>query len=241
MAAQAQVIEIPAPSPEIIAQQSDVTKRAKTWPERANQLQIKDQPDLDFAAAALNGIKDLRKEAAAVFDPVITAAHEAHKTALAAKKQVDGPLEEAERTIKRKIGAYAEEQRRIAEEEERKAREAEEARQAQEREAAIEQAEADGASAEEVQAICEAPLPVAPQVIAPVARPKAAGISLSTDYFAEVQNVVLLAKYVVSNPSMAGLIAPNMPALNTLARSTQGKIQIPGVVMRSRPRVSNRG
>jgi len=233
------VLEVLAPSPEVIQKQTEVWRRAATWPERAQGLQIRNVPDLDFAALALNGIKDLRKEVAETFDPVVQAAYAAHKAATAARKKVDEPLDQAERTIKGKIGDYQSGLRRIAEEQERKALEAEEARLAAERECEIEQAETEGRSVEEVRMIVAAPLPVA--VVAPLPALKVAGVSIGTDYSAEVENLVLLVAHVARNPGMIGLLQANLPALNGMARSTKGAIQIPGVRIVAKPRVSARG
>jgi hypothetical protein len=234
------VIEIQSLSPKTVMKQTEVARLAASWPKRAQSLQIVGQPDLEFAAMALNGIKDLRKQVAETFDPVVQAAFAAHRAAAAARKKVDEPLDQAERIIKLKIGDYTAEQCRLAEEQARIAREAEGDRLAREREAAIEEAEGAGASVEEIEALVAAPLP------APVMRPapapaKVAGVSVGTDYSAEVEDLLQLVGHVARNPGMVGLVQANMIALNAMARSTKGSIQLPGVRIVARPRVSARG
>jgi hypothetical protein len=171
-----------APTPD------ELTSKALTWPQQARALAITDQYSLEQAAVMIKGIKDLRAEVHATFDPVCDAAFRAHREATAARKKAEDPLIEAEGILNRSITTYQIEQERIRQEEARKAREEaariereqreqfeaeqrrlqEEARREEEerRLADALQAEAENASPEEVAAILEQPSAIAPLVVA---------------------------------------------------------------------------
>lgn len=98
----------------------------------ARSLQITTLDQYREAAGILVVVKDLQKQVEATFDPVISQANKAHKTALEAKRKHAAPLLEAEQLIKAQCAAWVESQeraRRLAEAELRsKAKEAEEIR-----------------------------------------------------------------------------------------------------------------
>lgn len=105
--------------------------KVATRPAEARAIEVLDQVTLDAVGERLAINKALQKEAAEIFDPVIAKSHEAHKSALAAKKRVTDPLTSEEAILKLAAQKYIVEQRRIAEElerEERIRREAEERR-----------------------------------------------------------------------------------------------------------------
>lgn len=174
------------------------------------------------------GLKDLLKQADEVFDPAISAAHAAHKAAIAAKKKVTDPITEAERTIKPKIAAYELEQRRKAEEERRRAEEEARKQREAELEAAIEEAEADGASADEVQAIIQQPI-VMPQIKPVPSFKPVKGVATRCTYRAEVYDARALYRAVADGSVSPNLVAPNMTALNQMARAMRDTMNIPGV------------
>jgi len=147
-------------------QLAERSNHALSW---ASALVVTTDDEDAEASDTLRGLKTLRKRVADVFDPPIKAAHESHKAAIAAKKKVDGPLDEAEKLAKRKIGVYRLERDKRIREEQRKAEEA--ARRAAEdqrlREAeALERAGRKDA-ADMVLSQPPAPVTVAPVVTAP--------------------------------------------------------------------------
>lgn len=89
-------------------------ERALTMPERATQLEVVDAESYTRAGEFLVAVKELRGQIASHHEPVITAAHSAWKAALAARKKLDTPLEEAERIVKGSISKWhqAEERKR---------------------------------------------------------------------------------------------------------------------------------
>lgn len=204
-----------------------ISRQTAFWIDLADHLEISDQPSVEMAAGHLQAIADLQREADKIFDPIISKAHQTHKEALAQKKNVTAPLDKAEQIIKSKLSAYTQEQQRIRLAEERRLREEAEREAALEREREIEAAESLGASAEEVQALTEAPLVRRPVVVAPP--PKQTGFSARETWKAEVTDLDALVKYVASRPELSNLLAANMPAINALARSMRGALRIPGV------------
>lgn len=72
----------------------------------AREFEVQSDAQLSEAAAYLRDIKSLQKQIDAAFDPILKAAHDAHKTAIAQKKASMAPLEAAEGLFKRKCLSY---------------------------------------------------------------------------------------------------------------------------------------
>jgi hypothetical protein len=213
---------------EVIVPKKEFEPEALTFKEKAAGLEVKDQATYSSACEMLLGIKDLRKEAESHHRPMIEAAHKSWKTTLAGLQKIDDPLAEAERILKRSIGAYESEQRRIQEQLEREAREAAERAAAEALESSIEAAEAEGATVEEVQAIINQPMPAPVVYVAPTVQ-KVSGVSTAKTYRVEVFNLRELCKAVVMGTVPEAYVTANMPSINGVARSTQGSIKIPGI------------
>jgi NAD dependent epimerase/dehydratase family enzyme len=221
-------------SPEFVLE-----RRALTWPDRAREITVKDQESYDRAAESLKAIKELRAEIEDTFGPVVKRAYETHRAAVAARKKVEEPLEQAERILKGSIGIYSQEQERKRLEEQRRLQEEAEARAAAEREQEIEDAEAAGADAVEVRTIAERALNVAP-VIAPPTVQQAAGIGQRDNWKAQVIDLKLLVAFVAKNPQFLNLVEPNQVAINTMARGLKSAMAIPGIKVWNEPSVSVR-
>lgn len=165
----------------------EVENKALSLRDRVRAITVCDQATHDAAAELYIGLTALAKEIDAVHDPAISAAHAAHKAAIAAKNKSALPVEEAKRIIKPKVTAWETEQERIRQELERKAREEAYRRQQEEERKAREAAEAErkriaaeeedarlklaleaeqmGAAPEQVQEILETPVYVAPEPV----------------------------------------------------------------------------
>ncbi len=196
--------------------------------EEARAFQVTDSNTYRLAADKLIAIKALRGEADDVFDPIIADNYKAHRTAIAQKAKVDGPLAEAEELYKIKMGAYDDDQRRIQREEERRRRELAERQAAEEREREIEDAEKQGATTEEIKVIAEAPLRVSPVIVTP-AVPKVAGISSRENWKWEVEDKQKLDRFIAANPMYSNLTVVNSSAMTNLVRSLKSATKIPGV------------
>lgn len=79
---------------------------ALKYPAQATEMVITDDISLNSANTFLISIKGMRMQINKAFDPIIKKAHDAHKEALATKKQFDHPLVEAELIIKSRISTY---------------------------------------------------------------------------------------------------------------------------------------
>lgn len=89
-----------------------VKEESLTITNEAHAMVIIDDESNAVAANLLLGIRDLLKEIASVFDPIISKSHQAHKEACSQKKKAEAPLIEAEGIINPKMGAYRVEQER---------------------------------------------------------------------------------------------------------------------------------
>lgn len=205
-----------------------VLNAAVTWPDRARSMKIEDAESYELACGELLAVAALRKEAETVFGPIVKAANEAHRVALAQKAKVDGPLNEAEQILKSVIGGWQREQRRIADEEARRLREEAERAALEAREAEIMQAEAEDATPAEIAALTLMPV-VVPHVTVRPSTPKVVGVSMRETWSAEVTDLAALVRFIAANPNHVGLLSPNMTAINQMARAMKDKLNIPGV------------
>lgn len=212
-----------------IVEQQKVTEIALTWPQRAGALTIHSPAAYTEAGEMLKGIKSLRREVDAAFDPIITAAHAAHREACNQKKRAETPLAEAEQILKRGLIAYDTEQERLRREEERRlqalARQQEEARQLAEA-AELERVAnetTDLAEAfqirREAEAVMDQPI-VAPVVVLEKSTPKIAGIS-----YREVW------RFRVTDPTKIPreYLAVDEQKIGGVVRAMKGHTAIPGI------------
>lgn len=211
-------------------QESDVRveDQALALVDEARSLVIADEPSYQNAALWLRErCKAVLAKVDAVFDPIIRKAHEAHKEAVAQKRIVAAPIEEAERVVKGAIGSYLREQERIRLELQRKADES--ARKLAEEEALMraEALEAAGRN-EEAEEVISRPLAPMP-ILASRSIPKAAGVTRRTNFRAEVTDLRALVRHVANHPEHLNLLQANGPSLNQLAKAMKGDLSIPGV------------
>jgi len=203
----------------------ELESRALAWPAQARALVIDSPDSYQHAAALLTGIKALLREVEDSCAPVVKAAHIAHRAAVAQRTKLEAPLKEAETAIKGMMGAYlrAEQQRRQAEHE--RLLDEHIARERAKRDAQIEALKAAGDPAADALAV--APLPVSLEDASEP--PSAEGISVRTTYRAEVTDLGLLARSVVEGRCPLKVLTPNMPVLNSFARSLGATMNWPGV------------
>jgi hypothetical protein len=221
-----------------LAPERELDTAAMTTLDQARALVIADQDDYDFAAARLKGIRALQDRLDAHYDPAIAAAHAAHKASVAMKAEHAKPLEEARKAISSKMGAWkvADDERRRAE----AARREEEARRAAETERLATAEALDKAGRkEEAEAALTAPVmvPTAPVEEAP----RTEGVSVVTRWRAEVADMAAFVRWIAANPGYVELVKPDSAKLNALARSTHGKLAVPGVRFVSDAGVAVRG
>lgn len=214
----------------------ELEKRVLSLPVRAVEIQVKDQATLTAANEFLLGVKALQKEIDAAFDPIIQSAHEAHKKALTQKKKFEDPLDQAERMVKPKIGAYLQEQDRIRREAEEAARRAGWERQRAEKEALDRamKAEAEGKVKEAAKIIEEAakaevivpPLPIIP------ARQQTQGISTREVWRFEITDPKALPREYLT---------PDLVRIGKVVQACKGETNIPGIRVFSEKIIAARG
>jgi hypothetical protein len=205
----------------------ELEAKTVTLAEQVRALKITDQQSYRIAEHLL-GVADLRREIVDHHAPLKKSTYDAWQAAIAAEKKLLDPVAEAERIYKTGIATYEAEQRRI-EAESRAQAEAEARRLAEEqREREIEQAEAEGADAQEITAMINAPLVVAPPRVEPAFQ-QAKGVSVAANWKAEVTSLKDLVKAIASDKASLNLVMPNETAINQLARATRNTLQIRGI------------
>ena len=218
--------------------QKEMLQRAQTWPERAGALVIDSEWAMEEAGEMLSGINALLKEADRVFDPITTAAHQAHKVAVAAKKDVIDPLKEAKRMVNGSVAAYQDriEAARKKEEQRLQAIADKEAEEQRLRDA-IELEEAGEPEAAEM--VMEAPSAPAPVIKLPP-QPKVKGMSTRILWKARVTNKQELVRFIANNPALLHLVDINQSALDGIARSQKETMNYPGAQAYSERSIASR-
>jgi hypothetical protein len=214
-------------------------ERALSWPEKAQALQVKDQASYDTMGEYLSAIVALRDEAEAHHRPMIKAAYAAHQATLDGLKRIDEPLKKAEQILRQKNGEWEREQERVREQQARLLREAEEKRHAEELDAQIAEAEAGGATVNEVVAIIEqAPPP--PPVVAPPTFERASFLSKPRDNWqATITSWPQFLQYVVTgevkngiaHPECLGAVMASPSGLNAFAKLIKHSVRVPGLTV----------
>jgi len=157
-----------------------IKKDTMTLENKAKQLVVKTNEDFEIAGTLLKMVKGLRKQVGNTFDPIIKANYDAHKKAIEKKKEAEAPIIHAENMIKPKMASYMQEIERKRLEEQRRL-EAEARKKAEEEALAeAERLESEGAM-DEVDAILDEPLEVAP-IVMQDDRPKVEGVSVRQNW-----------------------------------------------------------
>lgn len=229
-AADAQVIDAGRTSLRLV----DVTKLKEIRDpvvQEAEALAIASQADLELAGAFLTErIKPILKQISESCDPVVAAAHSAHKAATAQRNALQQPLLEAETLIKRKIGAYldAEEKKRRAEIARQDAERRRAAEEEQLRRAAAEEAAGNAEAADRV--LEEEPMQSLPPAPPPPAPPqKVAGVSARKRFKAEVTDLAALVRDIASGRAPISLVQVNQSKLNQQVQALDGQVNYAGV------------
>jgi hypothetical protein len=220
MNAQAQVIDITPGTQE--------AAKALTVSEQAKAVTITDKVSYEYGRELLLIIKDLRKEIADTFKPIIDKANQAHKEAIAQQKKVEAPLIEAEGLIKTRIAGFlAEEDRKRRAEEDRLRLEAQKAEEERRLAEAL-QAEAEGDHEEAAAILNDVPAYV-PPVVVPKTVQTGRGISLKTFWtFKVVDAAKIPREYLV----------PDLVKIGGVVRAMKDAAKIPGVEIYSQDTIA---
>ena len=194
---------------------------------QAEDLVVRDPATFQAAGQFLVSLKAYQARVHEIFAPIIKAAHDAHKVALAQRDSLLGGAQAAERILKGAMVAYEQQQR--AEDERRRQ---EQDRIAREQAEAMRQATAtaldQAGQPQAAEAVRRAPS--APVVLPPApAPPTVAGVRFSDHWTAEVTDFAALVQAVASGAQPLHLLLPNEPALHALARTLKDTFAVPGV------------
>jgi hypothetical protein len=228
--------------------------QARSFGADVQALRITDAERYAEAGALLKAIAVYVRRVGEVLDPIVEAAHRAHKVAVAQRDRLLQPATEAKRTLGLRMATWDAEQARlrreaaeavqrererlerearlVAEAEQRRLQEEAETRRLEEA-VALEQA-GDGAGAvARLEAPISTPVVVpAPIVVAappPLRPPKVEGVSYRVEWSAEVEDFGALVRAVAAGQQPITLLSANMAALNQLARALKGAMGVPGV------------
>ena len=211
-----------------LVETNDVETKALTIVDQAKAVKVTDAQSYIVAGALWKAIKDMMKEVADTFDPIIEKAHASHKEALAQKAKFYAPLEAAYRSVKGLMSTYDADQERLRLAEQHRleeiARKAEEERLLQEAIAAEEEAKRNGATKEEAKqeaaAILSEPVYVAP-IVLPKAVPKMQGGPVySTRWDFEVTDLGKIPRE---------FMAPDLVKIRQIVTALKDQTNIPGI------------
>lgn len=197
---------------------NEVEQKALTMTERVDGLEVVDGETYKAAGLIWKEIKDFRKKVSETFDPIIKAAHLAHKQAKAKKDEVDKPMEAAQKKIKSLMAEYDYQQEEIRRKEETRLLEIK--RKEEEELRLKEAAKAEAAGREDiVEAILDAPINPEP-VVVKKSTPKVEGLSYRTIW-----------KFRVINPDLVPrqYLKVDDVKLGGVVRALKGQTEIPGV------------
>ena len=195
--------------------------------QQAQEITVTNEATETIAGEILTVVKSLLKKVEEKFGPAVSAAHKAHKEAVAVKKSYEDPLKKAEKQIKAAIRGYRImlEQARLKKQHEAEAearRIAEEERKAK--------AAAEAAAGDKARAAVTMNLPVKPKPV-PVVKstPAPKGFHTRANWKARVVDIKALCAAVAEGKAAECCIEPNMKVLNSAARTQREDIRIPGV------------
>lgn len=222
----------------------DLAQEGTALVQTASVIQVVDEVSFGRAGEMLKTVKLYLRRVAEVFDPIVEAAHRAHKTAVEQRKGVEQYAVTAERMLKERMSVYEQEQARLRRAAEEAARREQERLEAEERaRVAVEEARlraeaedkrlAEAVAAEQAgdavraRALVEEPIvvaPVAPRPVfvppTPMARPKVEGVSFRDVWDFEIDNAALIPQEYLT---------PDLVRIRGVVQAMKSAANIPGV------------
>src|SRR4030066_1011262 len=168
----------------------EVAKESPDLVSRCKRCFITNQQQYETSAGLLNLIKEQKERIGLAYDSIVEKAHQAHKEAVAKRKEYLDPLEDAKKFVNKLMVDYVTEQERLAKIEQKRLQDIlDKAAEAEKKklEAKIERAEASGKEekAEALKERLDNVAPVSAPVIAPqIETPK--GISYKDNWTAKI-------------------------------------------------------
>jgi hypothetical protein len=218
--------------PELLNPGSDpevtrLKEEAMSAEQYAASLQVKSEDDYALVERELVRYKILEKEAKARFDPICQATDAAHKEACRQRNMVLGPIQSSIAILNNRAGRWLYDKQQREEQERRREIEAAQRAAEEKREQELLLAEANNATVDEVQALCDRPLEYAPVTTMP--KRAATPVSLRKPTLkATVTNLPAFLNYVVQTQH-SNLIVVHEGNLNRLINALGAAAKIPGV------------
>lgn len=197
----------------------EVEEKALSIVDQAKAVKVVDSESYTAAGLFWKSIKDMMKEVADTFDPLIESAHKQHKLALEKKAKFYAPLEKAYKDVKRLMSDYDAEQEKIRKAEEARLRKIAEDEEKERLLAEAILAEQSG-NKEEAEAIIEQPVYV-PPVVVPKSVPKMAGGPVYRTIW----------KFRIKNPAIIprDFLVPDEVKIGGVVRAMKSASNIPGI------------
>lgn len=207
----------------------DAEIQALELQQQLQAITITDQVSYDFAVAARTEGKSRLKTINEFYDSIQDPAYRAYKNILDKRKLVCEPVERGLSVVNAALLKFDQEQERLRREEQARL-EAEARRQAEdERIRMAEQMKAEGANAETIDEVLDAPVIVTEIAVAAPTYEKSKAVVYRDNYSGECTDIMALIKYVAKNPQFRNLLQPNATAINAQARSLKDSMTIPGI------------
>ncbi len=206
--------------------ENDMGREATEIERRVQALKIDSELSYGAAGDLLKQVKQVQKTIKAYWEPMRLSAKKTYDDVLAKKKEMLDPVDAAEKTIKKKMGAYTMEQERIAREmEAKRRREAEEAAAKKLEEAVALEEQGDTGPAEYAMAEAEVYDAYAETVNVKPQHQKVTGITTSKTW--KIKSIDS-SKVPVTFAGVE-LRPVDTAAVLRLVKSSKGQITIPGV------------
>jgi hypothetical protein len=231
---------IPAKTELAIPNTKEIDTKANQALEASRAVLIVSRETYAVAANFLRDLKAIEKAINETFDPVIKAAHDAHKAALGAKAKHAEPIVAAEHIVKAKMLVYQGEEEKRAKEEEARLRKAAQEAEEVERLKRAEDLLAEG-KAEEALVLLEGDTVEDGPMVHHVERVALPGIIQKKVWKAEVYDFKALLKAVLEQEAPERLIMANMPEINKLVGALGETLKIPGIRLKQEDQIAVRG
>ncbi len=210
----------------------EIRNEVMTLPDQAKMILVRDTESMAKGNEFFLTCRAMRKKISDFMDPIISANFQAHKIAVAKKKELEAPLIVAESWLNAKMTAYKQEQdrirqaeeqrlRQIAIEEEMARRKAEEVRRMEEA-VALEEL---GANEEAAQVMAEVlQEAAAPVIVTPppptIPKVEVKGMATATTWKFEIINESLIPR---------SFMTPDLVKIGGVVRSLKAETNIPGI------------
>ena len=186
---------------------------------QAQEIAVRDASTFQQAGFFLRNIAGYLKRVGEVFDPIVEAAHKAHKVAVEQRKKMTEPAQVADRLVRAEMGKYesAERERVVLEQ---RAAEAERRRlEDEERLRIAATLEKEGKPEAAEQALTA---PVTVRVYTPPVQPviRAEGVSFREDWDFEIEDETLIPREY---------LMPDEKKIRAFVKATKGATKIPGI------------